>query len=64
MSEPVRLSPEKAKARRDGGALLVCAYEEEDRCRILRLEGSLTLGELRSKLPELSREQEIIFYCA
>jgi hypothetical protein len=44
--------------------LLVCAYEDEDRCRLLRLEGSLTLGELRSRLPELPLDQEMIFYCA
>ena len=64
MPEPVRIPPEEAKAKIDRGALLVCAYEDEDRCRILRLEGSLTLGELRSRLPELSRDREIVFYCA
>ena len=64
MPEPVRLSPEEAKERIDSGALLVCAYEDEDRCRLLRLEGSLTLGELRSRLQELSLDQEIVFYCA
>jgi hypothetical protein len=64
MPETVRLSPQEAKARIDSGALLVCAYEDEDKCRLLRLEGSLTLGELRSRLPELSLDQEIVFYCA
>ncbi len=64
MPEPVRLSPAEAKASIDSGGYLVCAYEDEDKCRILRLEGSLTLGELRSRLAELPKDAEIIFYCA
>ncbi len=47
-----------------GEALLVCAYEEEAACRKAMLEGALTLGEFRARLPALSMEQEIIFYCA
>ena len=64
MPEPARLSPAEAKARIDSGGYLVCAYEDEDKCRILRLQGSLTLGELRSRLVELPKDAEIIFYCA
>ncbi len=45
-------------------ALLVCAYEDQDRCEQLRLEGALTLNELESKVSSLSKHRELIFYCA
>ena len=45
-------------------ALLVCAYDDEEKCRSMRIPGSMTLGELNQRLPSLSENQEIIFYCA
>jgi hypothetical protein len=47
-----------------GRALLVCAYEDEDKCRRLKLEGAHTLRELEVGMATLPRAQEIIFYCA
>jgi hypothetical protein len=65
MTEPERIGPtetyEKLKAR---AALLVCAYEDEEKFKVLHLEGAMSLGELRSRLNTLSKDQEIIFYCA
>jgi len=65
MTEPERVGPgesyEKLKA---GVALLVCAYDNEDKFKALRLEGAISLNELRSKLGALPKDQEIIFYCA
>jgi len=43
-------------------ALIVCAYDDEDKCEELSLEGSITLAELRQR--DVSRERELIFYCA
>ena len=45
-------------------ALLVCAYEDETKCRMLNLEGSISLSSFLSRLATLSKTQEIIFYCA
>ena len=30
----------------------------------MRLDMAISLGEFQKRLPELSKEQEIIFYCA
>jgi rhodanese-related sulfurtransferase len=47
-----------------GYALLVCAYDNEGEYRRLRLEGGTALVTLQRRAPSLSREREIIFYCA
>lgn len=47
-----------------GKAFLVCAYRDEDPCRKVQPEGSIWLARLESKRPGLSKDQEIIFYCA
>jgi hypothetical protein len=46
------------------GALLVCAYEDEEKCQRHHLRGSISLTELEQRLPQLHGDQEIIFYCA
>lgn len=51
---------EKVKS---GKALLVCAYEKEQACSDIMLEGAITLKAFEEKLPELKRDQPIIFYC-
>jgi hypothetical protein len=45
-------------------ALLVCAYEDEAKCRMVNLEGSIPLTSLRSRAASLPKDQEIIFFCA
>jgi len=63
--DPQRISPKDARERvKAGSALFVCAYEDEGRCKSNNLEGSMTFGEFKQKLPSLSQDQEIIFYCA
>ena len=44
-------------------ALLVCAYEDVQRCAENRLEGSVDLAALRKVRPALRRDFTIIFYC-
>ncbi len=59
-----RVKPDEARRKaQTGEALFVCAYENEELCGRLRLEGALTLGELSTRLTGITREQEIIFYC-
>ena len=65
MSEPIRISPQEARQKVTAGqALLVCAYEDADKFKTNHLEGALSFPELRSRLPELAKNQEMIFYCA
>jgi hypothetical protein len=45
-------------------ALLVCAYEDEAKCRQIALKGSIPLTQFASRAPSLPKDQEIIFYCA
>jgi hypothetical protein len=55
-----------AEARREvaAGALLVCAYDDEEKCRQNRLEGSITLAELEKRADSVPKDRELIFYCA
>jgi len=64
MAEPERISPEEAyKKLETGTALLVCAYDDEDKFKRMRLKGAISLSALKSKLPSLPKDQEIVFYC-
>jgi hypothetical protein len=63
MSEPIRILPEEVKQKvLSGSALLVCAYDNDDKFRQIHLEGAISFGEFKSKITSLSKEQEIIFY--
>jgi hypothetical protein len=63
MAEAERIDVERAAERvRTGDALLACAYDDEEKCRRLALRGSISLAELRDR--DVSRDREIIFYCA
>ena len=65
MSEPIRISPQEARQKVTARqALLVCAYDDADKFKTNRLEGALSFSELRSRLPGLAKDQEMIFYCA
>ncbi len=61
--EPERISPEDAYEKvKSGKCFLVCAYEDEQKCKPITLEGAVSLAELKQRLPLLSRDQEIVFY--
>jgi len=65
MIEPIRISPEETRKKvLDGTAIFVCAYDDEEKFRKMHLEGAVSFSAFKSKFPSLSREQEIIFYCA
>jgi len=64
-ADVARITPKDARARvKAGKALLVCAYPEEWTFQDMRLEGAISLKTLEKKLPSVSKDQEIIFYCA
>ena len=65
MTEPIRISVEDARQKVGAGAaLLVCAYDDDEKFRNNNLQGAISLNDFRAKLPSFSTEQEIIFYCA
>jgi len=60
-----RITPEETFQKlRAGKALLVCAYDSDERFRNLHLDGAISLAEFKEKLPSLPKDQEIVFYCA
>jgi hypothetical protein len=67
MSPVERIAPEEAFEKvSTGEALLVCAYDDEEKCRKMRLDYALTLRELEELLRkgEVPRDRKLIFYCA
>ncbi len=65
MAEPERISPEETyREMKSGEALLVCAYDDEKKFEAMHLEGAMSLDDFKKRLPSLSKEQEIVFYCA
>ena len=60
-----RISPAETRERLRARppALLVCAYDDEQKCAAMRIPGSLTLQELNARLSSLPVTQEIVFYC-
>jgi len=64
MEEPIRIKPEevreKVSARK---AILVCAYDDEEKFKNMHLEGAISYNQFTTMVPSLSRDQEIIFYC-
>jgi hypothetical protein len=47
-----------------GQALLVCAYEDDAKCRKGRLDGSIPMARFETMAATLPKTQPIIFYCA
>jgi rhodanese-related sulfurtransferase len=65
MAEPIRTPAEIVRQKvTDGSALLVCAYDDEQKFQQLHLEGAISLAEFKSRTSALEKDQEIIFYCA
>jgi hypothetical protein len=60
-----RISVEDAHAKVAAHqALLVCAYEDDAKCRVLNLDGSISLTSFQSRAASLPKNQDIIFFCA
>ncbi len=65
MAEAKRIAVTDAYQRvKSGKALLVCGYDDEAKFKMMRLEGALSFREFEARLPKISKDQEIIFYCA
>jgi hypothetical protein len=65
MADIERISVEEAHKKVAGQqALLVCAYEDEAKCRMVNLDGSISLTSFQARLDAVPKTQEIVFYCA
>lgn len=60
-----RVSAEEARREVESGrALLVCAYDDEAKCRKLRLQNAVMLHDLQRRIDSIPHNQTLIFYCA
>jgi len=63
MSDIERLSPEITREKvQTGNALLVCAYDDDEKYGRMDLEGSISLSKFKSEMTSIEKEREIIFY--
>jgi hypothetical protein len=63
MADTERISAQQAHTKAESNqALLVCAYEDEAKCRVLNLDGSISFASFQSRAVSLPKTQEIIFY--
>ena len=63
MPDIERISAQQAHTKAESNqALLVCAYEDEAKCRMLNLNGSISFTSFKSRVESLPKSQEIIFY--
>jgi 3-mercaptopyruvate sulfurtransferase SseA len=65
MSDTILISASEAHQHTaDSSALLVCAYESDQKFHNVHLEGAIALSEFQTQLSTIDRDKEIIFYCA
>ena len=65
MNGPERVAVDEVYQKvTNGAALLVCAYDDDEKFRGVHLKGAVSLAEFKSKLSGLDKNQEIFFYCA
>ena len=65
MTEAIRIPPESVRQKvKDGSALLVCGYDDPEKCKQNHLESAMDYGDFTTQLSTISKDQEIIFYCA
>ncbi len=65
MPEVSRISVQEAREKVSAGqAMLVCAYEQDEKCNRVALEGSIPLSQFQQRAGSLPKEQELIFFCA
>ena len=63
MADIQRISVQQENAKTNANqALLVCAYEDEAKCKMFNVEGSISFTSFKSRAQSLSKSQEIIFY--
>jgi rhodanese-related sulfurtransferase len=64
MAERIRVDEARRHLQASPSALLVCAYDSDEKCRQYWLDGAVTLSDFRARERSLPKDREIIFYCA
>ena len=65
MTQFIRIPPDETRQKvTSSSALLVCAYDDEEKFEKNHLEGAISLAEFKSNLSSIPKNKEIIFYCA
>lgn len=64
MASARRITPSEAQKRITEGALLVCAYDNEQAFQQNQLRGAISLQEFQAQRSSWDTSKEIIFYCA
>ncbi len=65
MESELRIPADRAQREVESGrGYLVCAYDDEAKCRKYMLEGALTLKQLEERRGSIPEGSEILFYCA
>lgn len=65
MKKPKGMDSTQAREKVEAGdATLVCAYEDDEKCGRILLDGSTTMRRLKASLKKRSKDEELIFYCA
>jgi rhodanese-related sulfurtransferase len=65
MTEPIRVTPAEVYPKvKAGKVVFVCAYDDDAKYQVMRLEGSIALSDFNARLAQYSKDQEIVFYCA
>lgn len=59
-----RIDPRQAHEDLASGALLVCAYDDDEKFQQNQLEGALALSDFQAQEDSIPKSREIIFYCA
>ena len=64
MAEVPRITPEETREKVvSGKALLICAYDNDAHFTQYKLEGAVSLSSFKMQSGELTKDQELIFYC-
>ncbi|MBI1919469.1 MAG: rhodanese-like domain-containing protein [Geobacter sp.] len=65
MPDVPRVKPSETRERvLSGEALLVCAYDDEEKFATMHLEGAVSLAHFRQRLLHVPKSKEIVFYCS
>src|SRR6478752_936345 len=64
MAERISAQEARRDLQANSNALLVCAYDSDEKCRQYWLDGATTLTELQAREQTLPKDRELIFYCA
>jgi hypothetical protein len=64
MATADRISPQEAREhmQSEPEALLVCAYDSDEKFQQNRLDGAMSLSQFKAQADKLPKDSEIIFY--